>query len=426
MEKKRVVVTGLGLVTPLGTNINKVWECLISGVSGIRKITNRFDSSDLECKIAGQVLIKHESEDYIFDPAQWIPEKDIKKMDTFIHFGIAASAEAIKDSSLLTYNNLNYNRIGVLIGSGIGGLPYIEKTVINLNEHGPKKVSPFFIPASLVNLLPGHISMKYGFKGYNNSVVSACATGAHAISDAAKIIQLSEADVMICGGSESALCRSGIAGFDAIKALTRKFNDTPEIASRPWDKDRDGFVMGEGAGIIVLEEYEHAKKRDAKIYAELIGYSATSDAYHITAPHPEGQGGIEAMKKALINAQLDPCKVNYINAHGTSTLIGDSIEIKAIKSVFQDHAYKIPISSTKSSIGHLLGAAGSVEAIFSILSIISGIVPPTLNLHNSSESSALNLVPLIAQEHKVIHALSNSFGFGGTNVSLIFKKLSAS
>ncbi|QXK92117.1 beta-ketoacyl-ACP synthase II [Neoehrlichia mikurensis] len=424
MVEKRVVVTGLGLVTPLGVNVNKVWQLLINGISGIKKITGRFDSSDLECKIAGQVLTKHEAENYVFDPEQWILEKDIKKMDRFIHFGIAAAIEAIRDSNLLTYNNLDYNRVGVLIGSGIGGLPYIEKTVGSLNNNGPKKVSPFFIPASLVNLLPGHISMKYGFKGYSNSVVSACATGAHAISDAARIIKLGEADIIISGSSESAICRSGIAGFDAIKALSRKFNNTPEVASRPWDKERDGFIMGEGAGIIVLEEYEHAKKRCAKIYAELVGYGATSDAYHITAPHPEGQGGIEAMKRALLNANIDPCKIDYINAHGTSTLMGDSIEIKAIKSVFQDEVYKIPISSTKSSIGHLLGAAGSVEAIFSILSITNNIVPPTLNLYNSSEDNALNLVPLVAQEHKVTYALSNSFGFGGTNVSLIFKKLS--
>ena len=422
MTSRRIVITGLGLVTSLGSDVKTVWDLLHKGKSGVKKIT-RFDTSDLDCKVGGQVIMKSEDENYIFDPAEFIPEKDIKKMDTFIHFGIASATQAINDSNILDYKALDYSRVGVIVGSGIGGLPFIEKTTICLHERGPKRISPFFIPASLINLLSGHISMKYGFAGVNDSIVTACATGAQAIGNAARVIKSGEADVIIAGGAESALCRVGIAGFSAIKALSTKFNDTPELASRPWDKQRDGFVMGEGSGIIVLENYEHAKKRGAKIYAELLGYGMTGDAYHITAPHPEGKGGSRAMQLALSNAQLNPESIGYINAHGTSTPIGDSTEIQAIKEVFKEHAYKIPISSTKSSIGHLLGAAGSVEAIFSVLAMNTGIAPPTLNLHESSEDQRLNLVPLKAQEHKINYCLSNSFGFGGINVVLVLGKL---
>ncbi|GAT77046.1 3-oxoacyl-ACP synthase II [Ehrlichia ruminantium] len=422
MTGKRVVITGLGLVTPLGNDIKTVWDLLCKGTSGIKKI-NRFDASDLDCKISGQIIMKSDSEIHTFDPANWIEEKELKKMDIFIHFGIAAAIQAVNDSNLLAYSNLDYNRVGVIVGSGIGGLSFIEKTSICLQDRGPKRISPFFIPASLINLLPGHISIKYGFTGVNDGGVTACATSAQTIGNAARIIKSGEADVIIAGGAESAICRMGVAGFAALKALSTKFNDTPELASRPWDKQRDGFVMGEGSGIIVLEDYEHAKKRNAKIYAELIGYGMTADAYHITAPHPEGKGGKKSMELALSSAQLSPDSINYINAHGTSTPIGDSTEIHAIKEVFKDSTYKIPISSTKSSIGHLLGAAGSVEAIFCILAINTGIVPPTLNLYDSSEDPKLNLVPLTAQEHTINYALSNSFGFGGTNVSLVFSKL---
>ena len=422
MTVKRIVITGLGLVTSLGSDIKTVWDLLCKGTSGIRKIS-RFDTSDLDCKIGGQITIKSESEDYIFDATEFIPEKDIKKIDIFIQFGIAAATQAINDSNLLDYKALDYSRVGVIVGSGIGGLPFIEKTAICLHERGPKRISPFFIPASLINLLSGHISMKYGFAGVSDSVVTACATGAQAIGNAVRVIQSGEADVVIAGGAESALCRMGIAGFSAIKALSTKFNDTPELASRPWDKQRDGFIMGEGSGIVVLEDYEHAKKRGAKIYGELLGYGMTADAYHITAPHPEGKGGAKAMELALSSAQLSSESINYINAHGTSTPLGDSIEIQAIKTVFKENIYKIPISSTKSSIGHLLGAAGSVEAIFCILAMNTGIAPPTLNLYESSEDPKLNLVPFNAQEHKINYCLSNSFGFGGVNVALIFGNL---
>ncbi|ABD45125.1 beta-ketoacyl-acyl-carrier-protein synthase II [Ehrlichia chaffeensis str. Heartland] len=422
MAKKRVVITGLGLVTSLGSDLKTVWDSLSKGISGIRKI-DRFDTSDLDCKVAGQVTTKPESEEYIFDAGDYIPEKDLKKMDTFIHFGIASATQAINDSNLLDYKDLDYSRVGVIVGSGIGGLQFIEKTVICLKERGPKRISPFFIPASLINLTSGHISMKYGFTGLNDAVVTACSTGAQAIGNAARVIQSGEADVIIAGGTESAICRIGIAGFAAMKALSTKFNDTPELASRPWDKQRDGFVMGEGSGVVILEDYEHAKKRGARIYGELLGYGMTSDAYHMSAPHPEGKGGIKSIELALSNAQLNPESINYINAHGTSTPIGDSIEIQAIKNVFKESVYKVPISSTKSSIGHLLGAAGSVEAIFCILAMNTGIAPPTLNLHESSEDPKLNLVPLNAQEHKINYCLSNSFGFGGVNVSLVFGKV---
>ncbi|MDN5248082.1 MAG: beta-ketoacyl-ACP synthase II [Wolbachia endosymbiont of Tyrophagus putrescentiae] len=410
---RRVVVTGIGLITPLAAGVESTWLRLIAGESGIKAIDHgRFDVSDLSCKIAGQVQLDGEC---------GMPEKDLKRTDRFIHYGVAAATQAVEDSAIIPH--VDKSRIGVIIGSGIGGLPVIQENVITMQEKGPRRVSPFFVPASLINLISGHISIKYEFTGPNDSAVTACATGAHAIINSARTIKLGEADVMIAGGAESALCRIGIAGFASMKALSTKFNDYPEKASRPWDKERDGFVMGEGAGVLVLEEYEHAKNRNAKIYAELVGYGVTGDAYHITAPHPEGRGALQAMQLALKSAQIHSDKVGYINAHGTSTLLGDQIEVIAIKQLFGDYAYKVPVSSTKSSIGHLLGAAGSVEAIFSILALNSGIVPPTLNLHDPSEGCDLNFVPFKAQEHKVEYALSNSFGFGGTNASLIFGKV---
>ncbi|WP_168464112.1 beta-ketoacyl-ACP synthase II [Wolbachia endosymbiont of Ctenocephalides felis wCfeT] len=421
---RRVVVTGVGLITPLAANVNDTWSKLIKGESGIRAINaDRFDSSDLACTAAGQVPYQSDNVENYFDPIEYVSEKDLKRTDRFIHYGIAAAMQAVRDASLEDDSQVNKERIGVTIGSGIGGLPAIQENVITMQEKGPRRVSPFFVPASLINLISGHISIKYEFTGPNDSAVTACATGAHAIVNSARAIKLNEADVMIAGGAESALCRVGIAGFASMKALSTKFNDRPEEASRPWDEERDGFVMGEGAGVLVIEEYEHAKKRGAKIYAELIGYGLTGDAYHITAPHEEGRGAFTAMALALKSAQVDLDQIGYINAHGTSTPLGDKVEVVAMKRLFGDQAYKIPVSSTKSSIGHLLGAAGSVEAIFSILALNNGIIPPTLNLHKPSEGCDLNFVPFKAQEHKIKYALSNSFGFGGTNASLIFGKL---
>ncbi|GHM58103.1 MAG: 3-oxoacyl-[acyl-carrier-protein] synthase 2 [Candidatus Mesenet longicola] len=422
---KRIVVTGLDLVTPLAANVKNTWKRLINGESGI-KLLNRFCVEDLGCKIGGQVPLKSENDKYGLELTDYINEKDIRKMDTFIHYGLVAAQQAVEDAGLV-YNSqliesINPGRIGVVVGSGIGGLPRIEETVVCLSEKGPRRVSPFFVPASLINLISGHISIKYGIEGPNDSAVTACATGAHAIINAARMIKLGEVDVVIAGSAEATLCRLGIAGFAAAKALSTKFNDEPDKASRPWDKERDGFVMGEGAGIVILEEYEHAKKRNAKIYAEFLGYGLSGDAHHITAPREDGAGGKRAMHLALKSANIEPNKIGYINAHGTSTPLGDLAEVNAIKNLFGDYAYKIPISSTKSSIGHLLGAAGSVEAIFSILALENNIVPPTLNLFNPSEGCDLNFVPFKAQEHKIDFVLSNSFGFGGTNASLIFGK----
>ena len=418
---RRVVVTGVGLVTPLAADVSNTWLKLINGKSGIKVIsTDRFDSSDLACKIAGQVPMQSDDKNG-FNPIDYIPERDIKRTDRFIHYGIAAADQAVKDSALESSSNVDNERIGVAIGSGIGGLPFIEENVITMEKKGPRRVSPFFVPGSLINLISGHVSIKYGFTGLNDSAVTACATGAHAIINSARAIKLGEADVMVTGGAESAVCRVGIAGFASMRALSTNFNDRPEEASRPWDEERDGFVMGEGAGILVLEEYEHAKKRGAKIYAELVGYGLTGDAHHITAPHEEGRGAFKAMQLALQSAKIGPEKIGYVNAHGTSTPLGDKIEVAAMKKLFGDYSCKIPVSSTKSSIGHLLGAAGSVEAIFSILALNNGVIPPTLNLHKPSEGCDLNFVPLKAQEHKIQYVLSNSFGFGGTNASLIFE-----
>lgn len=417
-EARRVVVTGIGLVTSFGVDTSTVWNCLVNGESGIDTIS-RFDVADLDCRIGGQIRIRGESEDYVFDPTGWMDEREVKKVDYFILFGIAAADLAIRDSGIMD-GSLDPDRVGVVIGSGIGGLPFIEKNITALNGRGPKRVSAFFIPGSLINLLQGHISMRCGFKGYCSTVVGACASGAMALADAARAISSGCCDVIISGGAEGAICRSAIAGFSVIRALSTRYNDSPKSASRPWDEGRDGFVMGEGAGMMVLESYEHAKKRGAKIYAELVGYGITSDAYHVTAPHPEGTGGAGAMREALRCAGISPTSIDYVNAHGTSTPAGDSVEVKAVKSVFGDHAYRLAMSSTKSSIGHLLGAAGSVEAVFSVLAINSGVIPPTLNLDNSTEDAGMNLVPHVAQERKIRHVLSNSFGFGGVNASLIF------
>ncbi len=415
---RRVVVTGLGLVTPLGCGVEVTWKRLIAGESGLRGIQS-FDVSDLPAKVAGQVP-RGDTASGLFNADDWVPPKEQRKMDEFIIFAMSAAAQAIEDSGWKPETEEDCERTGVMIGSGIGGLPSIYEGSITLKEKGPRRISPFFIPSALINLASGHVSIKYGFKGPNHSVVTACSTGAHAIGDAARLIQLGDADVMIAGGAEAAVCRLGIAGFAAARALSTNFNDDPPRASRPWDRDRDGFVMGEGAGVVVLEEYEHAKKRGAKIYAEVVGYGLSGDAYHITAPAENGDGAYRAMRNALRRAKLNPEAIDYINAHGTSTPLGDEIELGAVKRLFGDHANKLSMSSTKSAIGHLLGAAGSVEAIFSILAIRDQVVPPTRNLDNPSPGCDIDLVPHQAKERPVRYALSNSFGFGGTNASLIF------
>jgi len=408
----------MGMVTPLGVGVGNVWQRLLASQSGIKAIQD-FDVSDLTAKIAGQVP-RGDTASGLFNADDYVPPKDQRKMDDFIIYAMAAAQEAVADAGWTPTDEEARERTGVMIGSGIGGLPGINEGAQTLVEKGPRRLSPFFIPACLINLASGHVQIKYGFKGPNHAVVTACSTGAHAIGDAARIIMWDDADVMVAGGSEAAVCRLGMAGFAAARALSTGFNDTPTKASRPWDKDRDGFVMGEGAGIVVLEELEHAKARGAKIYAEVIGYGMSGDAYHITAPAEDGSGAFRAMRNAVKRAGITPDQIGYINAHGTSTPLGDEIELGAVKRIFGDHAYKLAMSSTKSSIGHLLGAAGSVEAIFSILAIRDGVVPPTLNLDNPSEGCDLNLVPHTAQERKVDYALSNSFGFGGTNASLVF------
>jgi 3-oxoacyl-[acyl-carrier-protein] synthase II len=418
IELRRVVVTGLGLVSPLGVGIKQNWDRLVAGESGVRAIQS-FDVSDLPSKIAGQVP-RGDTASGSFDPNRWVPPKDQKKMDTFIVYAVAAADMAVEDAGWKPQDDEGRERTGVLIGSGIGGLPEITETSITLHEKGPRRVSPFFIPASLINLASGQVSIRHGFKGPNHAVVTACSTGAHAIGDAARMIALDDADVMVAGGAEAAICRIGLAGFAAARALSTAFNDTPERASRPWDKDRDGFVMGEGSGIVVLEELEHARKRGARIYAEVIGYGMSGDAYHITAPAEDGNGGYRAMRAALKRARLNPEDVDYINAHGTSTPLGDEIELGAVKRLFGDAAYKLSMSSTKSAIGHLLGAAGSVEAIYSILALREQVAPPTLNLENPSAGCDIDLVPKQAKKRKIRNALSNSFGFGGTNATLIF------
>ena len=415
---RRVVVTGMGLVTPLGVGVETVWQRLIAGRSGLSAVT-AFDVSDLPCKVAGQVP-RGSFSDGGFNADDTIPPKDQRKMDMFIQYALAAATEAVRDSGWAPTDAEGQERTGVLIGSGIGGLQGIYDAALVMYEKGPRRISPFFIPACLINLASGHVSIRFQFKGPNHSVVTACSTGAHALGDAARLIMLDDADVMVAGGAEATVSRLGVAGFSAARALSTSFNDTPERASRPWDKDRDGFVMGEGAGIVVLEELEHARARGAKIYAEIIGYGLSGDAFHITAPTPDGSGGFRAMSAALKRAKMQPEDIDYINAHGTSTPLGDEIELGAVKRLFGKHAYKLSMSSTKSAIGHLLGAAGSVEAIFSILAVRDGVAPPTLNLDNPSEGCDIDLVAHQARRRPIRAALSNSFGFGGTNASLIF------
>lgn len=412
MSKRRVVVTGMGMVTPLGLDVGSTWQAILAGKSGV-KLIDHFDASDLSCRICSRVKD--------FDATKYMPEKETRKRDFFIQYGMAAAIQAIEDSGLVV-TDANANRIGLAIGSGIGGLPSIEKSHLTLLESGPRRISPFFIPGALINMIAGHISIQYGMKGPNISLVSACTTGTHNIGVAARSIVYGDADVMVAGASEMATTKLGIAGFAAMRALSTR-NDAPEKASRPWDKDRDGFILGDGAGILVLEEYEHAKARGAKIYAELIGFGMSADAHHMTSPDPEGKGGASSMNAAITDAQINPQEVQYINAHGTSTPAGDELEVMGIKRSFGEHAYRLAVSSTKSMTGHLLGAAGAVEAIFSILSIKDQIAPPTINLDNPSEGCDLNFVPHKAQEMKINIALSNSFGFGGTNGTLIFRRV---
>ena len=419
---RRVVVTGIGLVTPLGANASVTWDRLVNGESGITEVT-QFDVKDLPAKIAGTVP-EGATDLGLFCPDDWLEPKEQRKIDRFILLGMVAASQAVENSGWIAKTPEDQNRTGVIIGSGIGGLQQINDNAIKLNEAGPRRISPFFIPAALINLVSGQVSIKFGFKGPNHAVVTACSTGAHAIGDAARLIMLDDADVMIAGGAEAAVNRLGFAGFSAARALSTGFNDEPESASRPWDEDRDGFVMGEGAGIVVLEEYEHAKKRGANIFAEIVGYGLSGDAHHITAPADDGDGAFRSMKNALRRAQLNPSDIDYINAHGTSTPLGDMIELGAVSRLFGQHLEDIAMSSTKSSIGHLLGAAGSVEAIFSILAMNNAIAPPTLNLHSPSDGCQnINLVPHTAQERTITSVLSNSFGFGGTNASLVFSKI---
>ena len=409
---RRVVVTGVGAVSPLGTGNATNWDGLINGKSGIGLIT-RFDASDMPVKIAGEVAG--------FNPEDFIDKKEIKKMDLFIQYAMGAAHFAMEDSGLVI-NEENAERVGVLVGAGLGGLPAIEKYHVALQEGGYKKISPFFIPMLIINLAPGHISIKYGAKGPNISSVSACATATHSIGDAYHIIKRGDADAMIAGGTESTVTPLGIGGFSVMKALSSR-NDSPETASRPFEKNRDGFVLGEGAGIVVLEEYEAAKKRGAKIYAEVVGYGMTGDAYHLTMPAPGGEGAARCMKMALRGGGVNPEQITYINAHGTSTPFNDLYETMAIKSVFGDHAKKLMVSSTKSMTGHLLGAAGGVEAVFCCLAMEKGVVPPTINYVEPDPECDLDYVPNTARDAKVEYAMSNSFGFGGTNATLLFKKI---
>ncbi|HEU4548315.1 MAG TPA: beta-ketoacyl-ACP synthase II [Rhizomicrobium sp.] len=417
---RRVVVTGLGLVTPLACGVEESWSRLLAGQSGAGAIT-RFKVDDLPTRIACQVP-RGDGTGGTFNPDQWVDPKEQRRMDDFIIYGLAAAKQAVASSGWAPATEEERCRTGVLIGSGIGGLDGIEQASILVHEKGPRRLSPFFIPGRLINLVSGYVSIEHGFKGPNHAVVTACATGAHAIGDAARLIALDDADVMVAGGAESAICRIGIAGFNACRALSTAFNDTPTKASRPYDKDRDGFVMGDGAGIVVLEELEHAKARGARIYGEVIGYGLSGDAYHITAPSEDGDGGYRAMQMALKRAGIGPSDIDYVNAHGTSTM-ADGIELGAVERILGDAASKVAMSSTKSSIGHLLGAAGAVEAIFCLLAMRDGIVPPTINLDNPDVTTRLDLVPHTAQKRTVNVAMSNSFGFGGTNAALILSKV---
>jgi 3-oxoacyl-[acyl-carrier-protein] synthase II len=423
---RRIVITGLGLVTPVGTGVDAAWAALTAGKSGLKRIEH-IKVDDLPCQIAGVVARADgrgggaPGAPGVFNPDIAVSPKEQRRIDEFILYGIVAADEAVKDSGWMPEDEALKKRTGVLIGSGIGGLPSIEATALQLEKEGPRRISPFFIPGALINLVSGQVSIKYGFKGPNHSVVTACATGAHAIGDAARLIKNGDADVMVAGGTEAAICRLGFAGFCALRAMSTGFNDRPTEASRPYDKDRDGFVMGEGAGVVVLEEYEHAKKRGAKIYAEVVGYGLSGDAYHITAPAEDGDGGYRAMIAALNDSGLSPSDIDYVNAHGTSTPLGDEIEIKALERAFGNAAAHVSLSSTKSATGHLLGAAGAIEAIFSVLAIRDSIIPPTLNLDNPSVETPIDLTPKVARKREVRAAMSNSFGFGGTNAAVIFK-----
>jgi 3-oxoacyl-[acyl-carrier-protein] synthase II len=417
---RRVVVTGLGLVTPLACGVEETWSRLLAGQSGASPIT-KFKCDDLPTRIACQVP-RGDGSEGTFNPDQWVDAKEQRRMDDFIIYGLAAAKQAVIDSGWEARTDEEKHRTGVLIGSGIGGLTGIEEASILVHEKGPRRLSPFFIPGRLINLVSGYVSIAHQFKGPNHAVVTACATGAHAIGDAARLIALDDADVMVAGGAESAICRIGIAGFNACRALSTAFNDNPTKASRPYDKDRDGFVMGEGAGVVVLEELEHAKARGARIYGEVKGYGLSGDAFHITAPAEDGDGGLRAMQMALKRSGFSPSDIDYVNAHGTSTM-ADGIEAGAVERLLGNAASKTAMSSTKSSIGHLLGAAGSVEAIFCLLAMRDGIVPPTINLDNPDVVTALDLVPLKAQKREVDVAMSNSFGFGGTNAALIVARL---
>ena len=418
---RRVVVTGLGLVTPLADGVEKSWERILDGQSGAGPIKG-FDTEGLTTTYACEVPLGDGS-DGTFNADTYMEPKEQRKVDTFILFGMAAVQQAVEDSGWLPTEKEDQERTGVLIGSGIGGLNSIANTAVMMHEKGPRRVSPFFVPGALINLISGQVSIKYGFKGPNHSVVTACSTGAHAIGDAMRLIKYGDADVMVAGGAEAAICKIGIAGFNACKALSTKRADDPTKASRPYDADRDGFVMGEGAGIVVLEEYEHAKARGAKIYAEVIGYGLSGDAYHITAPSEDGDGALRSMSAALKSASLEPGQIDYINAHGTSTM-ADTIELGAVEKLLGDHAGNVTMSSTKSATGHLLGAAGAIEAIFSILAIRDQVAPPTINLDNPAVETPIDLAPNAKRARKIDYALSNSFGFGGTNASVIFGKVS--
>jgi 3-oxoacyl-[acyl-carrier-protein] synthase II len=418
---RRVVVTGLGLVTPLASGTEQTWKRLLAGESGIKRI-EKFDVSDIPSRIAGQVP-RGDGGNGSFNPDKWMEPKEQRKVDDFIIFAMAAATQALNDAGWQPREYNDQITSGVLIGSGIGGVEGIAETALVLRDRGPRRVSPFFIPGRLINLASGYVSIAHSLKGPNHAVVTACSTGAHAIGDAGRLIALGDADVMVAGGTESPINRISLAGFAACRALSTGFNDTPERASRPYDRDRDGFVMGEGAGAVVLEEYEHAQRRGARIYGELIGYGMSGDAHHITAPAEDGDGAFRCMSAAIRRAGVSPADIDYINAHGTSTPLGDEIELKAVERLVGNAAANIAMSSTKSSIGHLLGAAGAVEAIFCLLAIRDGVVPPTLNLDNPSVATAIDLVPHTARERSVDIVLSNSFGFGGTNASLIFRKL---
>jgi 3-oxoacyl-[acyl-carrier-protein] synthase II len=421
MELRRVVVTGMGIVSPLGCGVEVTWANILAGKSGAKRIDD-FKVDDIACQIAHRVPLGDKA-DGKFNPDEWMDVKDQRKVDPFIVYAMAAATQAIEDAGVEPKNTDEAERTGVLIGSGIGGLGGIYETSLVLEEKGPRRISPFFIPGRLINLASGYVSIRFGLKGPNHSVVTACSTGAHAIGDSWRIIAMGDADVMVAGGTESAVNRLALAGFAASRALSTGFNDRPAEASRPYDKDRDGFVMGEGAGVLVLEEYDRAVARGARIYGEVIGYGMSGDAYHITAPSEDGNGGFRCMQAAVKRAGITPGDIDYINAHGTSTPLGDEIELGAVTRLLGNHAAQASMSSTKSAIGHLLGAAGAVEAVFSLLAIRDNIAPPTINLDNPSVDSAIDLVPHNPRERRIDIALSNSFGFGGTNASLIFRRV---